>query len=290
MKLTCVLATRGRPALLSHTIARTLENARFPDTRLLVAADADDEATISLLEVLAKVDGRLVVSVREREDSLWAKYNRALEEAPADVYLHMADYAPFVTKDFDQKVLEAAGLFPDNIGVVYSRLANMSFPAAEGVTHGLAKKLGFIFPPFFPYWFGDHWIDDIARLIGRISFVDIVADVSRRPGTMEMREPAFWGTFYDIMAVMRRRQARSIIDSPAFREPAWRKQILRRHFPLIEYRSEKINDIVRGMGMGGPPPDARYRRIKASAIEMTREAIAVMEAEALTDQVNGRAA
>jgi hypothetical protein len=290
LKLTCVLATRGRPTLLVPTIMQTLFNATLTETRLLIAADADDAATVAALGNLPALDGRLQVSVREREDTLWEKYNRALDEAPADVYLHMADYAPLATRGFDERVLEAAALFPDNIGVVYSGLANMSFPAAEGVTAGLAAKLGWIFPPYFPYWFGDHWIDDIARLIGRIAYADIAVDCSRRPGTQEMREPAFWGSFYDAMALLRRRQARAITTSPEFQEPAWRKEILLRHHPLIEFRSQKINDIVRSMGMGGPAPDERYVRVKAAAISLLSSVVAVIEAEEATIAINKRAA
>lgn len=277
MKVTCIIATRGRPQLLAPTISTTLGNASMPETRLLVAADADDVPTVKLLGALAPTMGQLVVSVREREDSLWAKYNRALTEAPADVYLHMADYAPIVTPMFDARVSAAAGLFPDGIGVVYSGLANMSFPGAEGVTAKLAEKLGFLFPPFFPYWFGDHWIDDIARLIGRISYADIALDTSKRPGTQEMREPAFWGSFYDAMALMRRRQAAEIIRSPDFKEPPWRKVLLLAHHPLIERRSQHINDIVRSYGMGGPAQDDRYKRIKAAAIELIRQEVALAE-------------
>lgn len=273
MKLTCVLATRGRPGPLTLTVSQTLNNMRLPDTRLMVSADADDQGTVDILKMLA-IDPRIIVSIREREDDLGSKYNRALTETPADVYLHMVDYAPVVTEGFDIKLLEAAARWPDNIGVVNTHLANLSFPAAQGITHGLASRLGYIYPPYFPYWFVDHWLDDIAKLIGRVGFADVVVDCSRRPGTQEMREPAWWGTFFDVMAPMRSKLAADIIRSPGFDALPWQKEQLIAAAPLVEQRSKIINNIVRQMGTGGPAPDDRYLRIKGRAIDMLRAVIA----------------
>ncbi len=272
MKLTCSLAARGRPDLLGPTLDKTLAAIRLPTTRIVVALDRDDIGNVDAM--MQRIDDRrLVISIREREDTLWAKYNRATEEATADLYVHMTDYGPLITPGFDEIMLDAASLFPDNIGFVYSGLANMSFPGVIGITRGVASRLGWLFPPFFPYWFGDHWIDDIARLIGRISYAPVEYEVDRRPGTREMREPAFWATFYDCLEPMRRKQALAIIDDPDFIEPGWRKAILRRHTPLIEKRSRYINDIVRGYGNACPNPDERYRRIRGAAISMLREVL-----------------
>lgn len=293
MSLTCVLATRGRPALLEQTLRATLANVTLPDTRILVAADLDDPGTTNLL-MTWPVDRRLVPSIVPREDDLGSKYNRALKDAPADVYLHMVDYAPVVTMGFDAKVTEAAALWPDNIGVVNSHLANLSFPAAQGITAGLAAQLGYIYPPYFPYWFVDHWLDDIAKLIGRTGFADIELDVGKRPGTQEMREPGWWASFFDVLAPYRSRQAARIIKSDAFAALPWQKEVLLRSAPLTEQRSRIINEIVRRQvapQVGpGAAPNERYQRLKAQALGMLKEAIAEMEAEAATAAINKKAA
>src|SRR5712675_1972931 len=107
MKLTCVLATRNRPQMLIDTLKETLRNTVLEDTRILVAADADDHGTLAALHAFAN-EPRIVASVRDREDDLGSKFNRALEEAPADVYSHMVDYAPFTTPGFDRNLIEIA--------------------------------------------------------------------------------------------------------------------------------------------------------------------------------------
>lgn len=279
MSLTINLATRGRPNILLETVKITLENMVRDDTMFMISADGDDQSTIDALGQLP-TDKRLYPVVLDREDSVGAKYNRALVHAPADVYLVMVDYAPHVTPGFDQKVLDAAAVFPDNIGVVYNYLANASFPGINAVTAGLAKKMGYIYPTYFPYWFIDHWLDDIAKIINRISFADVHIDVSRKQNTMEYREPIFWTTFFDLGHIERRRIAHSIINSDDFLEPGWRKELSLRHHPLIEYRSEWVNMVVReeSKRMIQVPPDERYMRLRNDAVKVAERWVSEMRA------------
>jgi hypothetical protein len=271
--------------MLIATLKETLRHVVLDDTRILVAADADDHGTLAALNAFAN-DPRIVPSVRDREDDLGSKFNRALEDAPAAVYSHMVDYAPFTTPGFDRNLIEVAAKIPDNIGVINCRMPTLCFTASQGITHGLATRLGYIFPPFFPYWFIDHWIDDIARLIGRLFYVDNAMDCSRRPGTQELREPGWWATFFDVMAPYRRKQAESIIRSDDFASPQWQKDLAVAAFPMTEHRSKWINDQVREQeklmvtNIGAGPKDERYGRVKARAVEMLKGMIAEMEAEA----------
>ena len=284
-RLAISLATRGRPALLKETLERTLPNIRRKSTRLLVSIDDDDIATLTRVRDLPN-DDRVRYSIAPREDSLGAKYNRILG-TPADVYLAMVDYAPHLTKGFDDKILKAAAIFPDGIGVVFNRYANLSFPEINAVTRNLALRMGYFYPPYFPYWFVDHWLDDIARMIGRIAYVDIVIDVSKRPGTMDRREPGFWATFFDATHVIRERRAREILTD--LHDPKWRKTLLERSFPVIAQHSMMINDNVRSIANWRPEEiDERYRRLKARAVWMMRALLPEIE-EAAEKTQRGKA-
>lgn len=280
--LSILLTARSRPELLRWTVGTTVPNIREPDTRLIIAADDDD--TTETLEAARALDAEYAcveASILPREETLGAKVNRVLTIAPADVYLHMVDYRPHLTPGFDTKILEAASVFPDGIGVVYSHMANLSFPEINAVTAGLVKHMGYFYPPYFPYWFVDHWLDDIARLIGRIAVADVKTDGSRRPGTGDRRDTAWWATFYDAGIVHRRQMAHAIINSDEFQEPAWRKKLLLSHHPLIEERSKMINDSARSTHWHIPPeiPDDRYRRAKSAAQQLLREWIPGLEAD-----------
>lgn len=268
-KLLVSLATRNRPQLLLETVGRSVAQWTHPNTRMMLQVDADDHATLGML-TSTTLDPRVTVNVRPREDTVAAKWNRALAD-DVDVYLVAADDDPHVTPGYDTKILEAASLFPDGIGVVYGHLANASFSNVMAVTAKWAKLLGYILPELFPYWFSDHWLDDIARITQRVAVVDVRGDQSKIPPTQEMREPAWWATWFDACYPQRRAEAFRIID--ALDEPHWRKDILRRSYPHVEWRSRWINDNVRSQArglemasLGNSLADERYQRIKQKAV------------------------
>ncbi len=270
MTLAINMITRGRAQLLCRTIDAVLENIQNPETVLMVSADDDD---IETQAVLSAYRDRIVVSIEPREDSTGAKWNRILK-IDADVYTGMADYQVYSTPGFDNLILDAAKVFPDDIGVVYGPLCNLTFPSFQAVTRGLVAKLGWYYPEHFAYWFSDHWLDDIVKIIDRVAFADVEIDShSRKPLTHELRELKFWTTFYNAGYLERRRQAHAIIDSPDFQEPEWRKSLLKSHHPLIETRSRMLNlgmansiDDKAALARVGDGGD-RYKRIKAKALQ-----------------------
>lgn len=274
MNLVISLATRGRPEQLVDTIRRSVANWQSPETMMQVQLDEDDHPSIEAL-TKARIHERVVPNVQPREDTIADKWNRVLRsEYRADVYMSAADDDPYVVPGYDVKILEAAKRFPDGIGTVYGHMANLSFTGVSAPTKGLCDKLGFIFPPLFPYWFVDHWIDDLVRMIGRIAYADVRTDQSRAGKTQEMREPGWWATFFDACYLVRRRQARTLIDDPEFCGADWHKELLRTHHPLIEQRSRGVNEGVRQQdkqlsGWSGlSVADERYQRVKARAVAM----------------------
>ncbi len=270
MILSIILATRGRPHLLIPTIEQTVENMRNANTQLVVAVDDDDKATLDAFAARPWSE-RVILSRHEREDSLGAKYNNRISVAPADVYLVMVDYAAHITPGFDNIILETASIFPDRIGVVYNRMANLLFPQINAVTHRMVELMGGIYPGHYPYWFVDQHLDEIGHMIDRIACADVELDTSMRPGTMDCREPAWWATFFDAMAPARRAQAERIMQADDFEEPEWRKRMLRTRWRnMIEEKSKRANDIRRHetQGMGASNFDERYLRIKTKAMQV----------------------
>lgn len=272
MQNLCInLISRGRPTRLLDTINRTLSNIVNPNTVLMVSVDLDDPMTIDMLAASPAAD-KIKVTFAEREDTLGAKYNRALQ-IPADIYMPMVDHTVPVTKGFDQLILDAASLFPDGIGAVHTQMANASFAAYNALTAKWVEITGGIYPTYFPYWFVDHWTDDLARMIGRISYADVQCDLGQKPPTSEMREPGWWATWYDAVVSLRRMQAMMMI-SQLDEKPETKKR-LENNMPLVEYRSRWINDSVRAQSgqlavMSGnlSTADDRYQRVRQHAVDL----------------------
>jgi len=278
VNLVISMATRGRPEKLVETIKRSVVNWTHPETVMEVQIDHDDPASFEACEK-ARIHDRVVLNVRQREDTIAEKWNRSLAR-PADVYLVVGDDDPYVTPGYDSKILEAAKRFPDGIGMVYGGMANLSFSGSVAPTSGLCRKMGYIQPAYFPYWFVDHWTDDICRMIGRISVADIKTDQRNVGVTQEFREPWWWATFFDACYLMRRREARAIIDADDFMGEEWHKELLRTHHPLIEQRSRMLNDSVRwqfsqpGVRVNKDLSDPRYVRVKDKARDMLKTILA----------------
>jgi hypothetical protein len=273
--LTVNICTRGRPQLLAQTIETYLSLATLPTTTVMISTDDDDPASV---DVARRYIDRCAVSVEPREDSLGEKFNRALRIAPGAAYLFSSDYAHVTTLGYDARIMKAAALFPDGIGCVYTHMANLSFPVGQIITAGLAERLGYLYPAWFPYWFVDHWIDDIARSIDRIVHADVQFDVSRRAAsTTGLRDVQFWQLFYGATRSLRHDAVMNIISDPDFDEPGWRKVAILRNLPLIDERSLILNGIVCTdsaaieQSRGNGEPDERYLRIKARAVELLRK-------------------
>jgi hypothetical protein len=278
-RLVINLATRGRPQLLARTIRTTLHNIARADTVLMVSIDADDHETLEALGNPRNGDKlapfplirTVMVSVESRELSLGAKYNRMLTFLPgADVYMAMVDYAPIVTPGFDEAILEAAAGWVDGIGTVFNDLANFAFPGLNAATRRWCELVGYFYPPYFPFWFIDHWFGDLADMTQRIAYAPVKIDTSRRPGTQNKRDLLFWCEFYGRAAPIREAIASRIIGNGEFRTPEWLKRSLLQQFPLVRQRSEFLNHIAMiEHGFGAEvPDDDRHRELRRQASEL----------------------
>lgn len=285
MRLVISLATRGRPQQLMDTVAKSIVNWRSDTTIMQLQIDADDQATIAHLNQtfplawsIGPCGPRVIVNIQPREDTIAAKWNRALA-IPGDVYLCAADDDPYVTEGYDAKILEAAKLFDDGIGMVYGHMANLSFSGVVAPTIKLIEKLGHIQPEHFPYWFCDHWTDDVARMIGRIVVADIRTDQSMAGVTQEMREPWWWSTWFDAAYLLRRKIAFDIIDSPEFHETPAAKARLKTHHHRVEFYSRWVNESMRQQTRALPLnlslKDERYLRVKNKALAMLPDLLAM---------------
>jgi hypothetical protein len=244
LKLTTIVATRGRLSSLVPTLSYTLKMLARDDSTILLCVDDDDYETRAILPQLP-TDPRLKISIQPREDTRGAKYQRALTEAPADLYMVGHDATTITTKGFDQAFVNGGKLFPDGIGVVCSQMANASFPALQCVTQKWVDLVGYIYNPAYPFWFIDHELDDLARMTGRVVYtgVDFEGWPHHKMKTIRMRDLVFWIDYFDLGVYRRRAMARKIIN--ALDEPEWRKNMLRSWFHPVEKRSESLHKHLR---------------------------------------------
>jgi len=233
MKLTVTLPTRGRPALLAQALAALTANTEDKTNTVVVVASDDDDSTISQLH--SKMNNVTIYhTVAPREDTLGAKYNRAalVAFAPADAYIQHADDQVIETPGWDARVREALQAFDDARlsatapGLLYFGLGAGTMPANMVVNEAMRRSLGYMFPPYFPQWWHETWLDEVGWLSGRILWVPEIAcrgiapENGGRGRTKSLRDLAFWADFFQRTRPLRVAQAQAILDAgpdPAYR-------------------------------------------------------------------------
>lgn len=276
--LSLLIASRGRPTELLRTISETDAHLALPDqTVISVALDWDDE-TMRGVEP-PETRARLVWHVGEREDSLGQKYNRAADNAPAAIYALGADDNVFKTDGWDQRIRDCSAHFGDGLGFVYFGRLDGTLPTNMAVPHKLKEfQAGMLFPPYWPVWFHDTWVDEVAHMCGRILWTDIeVEEIGGRGMSRGVRDVAFWAALFDAMRPIRFQVAANLSQA---HNPHWlqvqlgqRRDILTMFFGSRMARMRdphQAHQFEKRMSFDAPE-DERYQRIKNQAQQMLDE-------------------
>ena len=275
MSISLCIPTRGRPGLFREATLEILGNSELSETRVVLGIDTDDAESIAAAgsEEIVR-NKQIIVSTASREDSLGAKYNRVAAARPADIYVLWADDAVILTKGWDRTIEDAARLFPDGMGVIYFGEIPGILQTGIAVTHKFAQKMGFFCVPYFPFWWHDTWVDEIARMTDRIVNVNVAAKcLTELKGTSRgVREIAWWGNFFESTRPQRIQAANAIIEEGT--DPPYRKLRLRQIMPdvvtFLSHRNSKCTNPVSAAELEkhysfDAPADDRYLRVKQAA-------------------------
>jgi hypothetical protein len=170
--ISILIPTRKRPhniQKLWDSITRTVHNPI--DIELVLYIDEDDKSYKNLKMPYKKVNGeRIVLS------DMW---NVCAKEATNDIMMYCGDDVLFRTKNWDRIVISAFDKLEDKIGYVFGRDGSVH----DGIygTHGFVHRnwfdaLGYICPPVFSGDYSDTWINDVAKLVDRHIFIDILTE------------------------------------------------------------------------------------------------------------------
>jgi hypothetical protein len=272
VKLSLLIASRGRPTELLRTIREIDRRVAKPDDLTIsVALDLDDGSNPEAPETRS----HLVWHVGEREDSLGAKYNRAARYAPAQTYVLGSDDNIFTADGWDELIRQRMLEFPANFGFVYFGRLDGTLPTNMALPHRLIERQGFLFPEFWPVWFHDTWVDEIAHMTGRILWASVdVEEIGGRGKSRGVRDIAFWAMLFDAT-----RNYRTQVATELSREhnPQWlqtqlmqRRDILNLYFAsrMVRLRDPATAHHFEQRMSFDAPEDERYLRIKAQAKAM----------------------
>jgi hypothetical protein len=215
-----LIATRGRPQLLAEVFRSLQANTVQKDkVKLWMYIDDDDAITRQAIDGKTLPDcgcevhwhvGSRPSSLGETHETLWR-----VSGGTSQICMTSVDDARFGTPGWDDITRAKFDEHPD--GVL------LAFPhdpmTADQATYPILgwnwiRTLGKIYPTYFPYWFGDKWLDQIGRMAGRCAKVPMNLDpVGGKGLTKRMRNLPFWTLFFHLTLPERKESARRLVEA-----------------------------------------------------------------------------
>lgn len=281
MRIGIVLPSRGRPEGLKRMVASLLDTATKPDRVTIFAGLDDDDPTLPQTEGIAGVE-RVIrspeITVAKTIDNL------ALEaERRCDATIRMDDDFICETRGWDDNAecMTGLGLWlpddPTHPGHF------MSFAAMSSQMAGwIRKRQGFVHAPWFPFWFTDTWLNEIADMSSAKGVLDMtISQPDGRGKTHGLRDIKFWTQMFEGFRVFRKRMAamlihdlypdgilkRTALMKLAERERICEMMIEKMYTPEFLAAWESRSETFSGTS------DVRYRKAKADAEAMIAEAV-----------------
>lgn len=235
-EIAILMATRGRPEMLSEEIMTLKENtARKDKTALWIYVDDDDQITRQAIDGKKIPDPGFPVhwhigprppALGQAHQALWNDSGRVSE-----IYMITCDDARFDTPGWDEVVRKRFAEFPDGVLLAFADDPNCSDQATYPfIGWGFLKTLGYekVFPGIFPFWWDDRWIEHIGIMAGRSAKIRIVINPigGDKGKTQRMRCVPFWTRFFQLLLVERKACAEQLIAAMFPKDDAARKNAL----------------------------------------------------------------
>jgi hypothetical protein len=272
MRINLCVPTRGKPGHLADFVGETAGRAVLPDTRIVVGWDNDDDAA----QVPPALPPNVQHSFADREDALGAKYNRIAAAYDADLYVMGVDDVAIATPGWDRILAEIAGEARDGIAFIYfgREPHGEDLPSMIAVTKRAVEIAGFC-PPYFPFWWNNTWVDEIAQMCGRV----VRAPIETRYPTVfpepARRDVAYWARFFEATRPFREQAAGRLIAA-SDDTPLRKRQLAELRAPLIAHLKARgaclLNEaFAAAMEHVHAPLDDRHRRLRARADDLLRD-------------------
>lgn len=223
--ITVLVATRARPTFLFRLL-RSLEErvGRSEKVDIAVYVDEDDTATLDFSQSHQAVLPTCF-HVGPRTSTMGEMIHQLQRLRPeSDIYVTTVDDTLFLTPAWDEAIRQAYASVPDGIALAYVDDLNGDAGSVSLVTLSRAwiEASGAMFTEFFPFWFDDSWLDQIAMMVGRklpLPVEAVTQSQGQQNRTSRMRNLAFWDRFYfhtleDREAAARRLMARIYAGQP----------------------------------------------------------------------------
>ena len=178
--ISLLLPTRKRPDRLTQTIHSIVDTATVTPEILCYVSDCDNfyDHEIQLAQEMIDiwVHVRFVRGPRVTMSDLW---NALIPHAKGDIFMLCADDVIFRTPGWDVKIEKAFAAVPDKILLAYADDGGpngKNFASLPFVSRRWVETVGYFTGPGFSADFSDTWPNDVADMIGRKKYVDVLIE------------------------------------------------------------------------------------------------------------------
>jgi hypothetical protein len=268
--------TRRRLDKLPRAVNSILTQASGP-IELVLGIDDDDAETIAW----ARQRQDVIAVVAERPDTLGAVTNGLAAVAKGSLLLGLTDDMEILTPQWDLAIHRVAARVSPNgepFAFYLDDPTAPGFPTVWGVSRSWVDICGFACAPWFPYWWGDTWIQEVGMACGRLFPVPVLTgQIAGRGTTTGLFEVAWWSDFFEQTRPLRMQMAEAIAmaayDADVQRRLKAVQPKVAAEFARMQAEVQAGNRaaaLEKALSPGGPPTE-RYTRAKAAAVRFIEE-------------------
>lgn len=223
--LALLVPTKGRAEGL-EAMAKALQAglAKPEAVWLCLFGDEHDDATRAFAERWTKAGHPMPVVGLFEADPIHhgERFNRLRQHLGGQVGLYMfaSDKLRVNTPGWDEVVRRSYRATPDRLLLTHllDRVNRGAFGPYLIVSEAWVEVTGQLAPAIFPYWFDDSWLNEVARLAGRLRPLPIDAEMSFGR-TQRMFNLRFWNLVYHASFHLRLAQAERLVEAIHAQEP-----------------------------------------------------------------------
>ena len=219
-ELSLLIATRGRPDMLAEVFASLRANTTRKDkTALWLYVDDDDQVTREAIAQGKFCDVGFPVHwhIAPQTATLGEPHEALLKALgrTSEIYMLGVDDARFDTPGWDEVIRAKFREYPDGILLAFAYDPMTPDAATYAIMGwGWIQVQGRMFPGWFPHWYEDTWVDQVACLAGRhVRLPVLLYPIGGKGPTKRMRNCAFWTRFLQVTLDERKQSARKLIGA-----------------------------------------------------------------------------
>lgn len=273
--ISVLIPSRGRPEQLARCVASLGGHANI---EIIVGLDEDDDNRVASLAALEPFPG-VDIHVWPRHPTLGDLLNHLASKATGRYLMFIGDDHVIDDPDWPAKIVAVGAELPNGIGILYPRCAlHEGFPSIVVMPRQVYEAVGYYYAPFFPYWFGDTWWDEIGRILGQLHPLpfDVVLP-DGKGDTHGLVDLLYWLDFFERTRPMRVKDALTLARLAYAANDPRGQAMLSELNARIDSAAQRMahwknpKQLAAWTGRAATEPGPRYAEVKAQAATVLRQ-------------------